>query len=210
MRQKVNEALAAYIPVDAVEAVGRLLETHRIELRIALDRVTKLGDFKSSKNGSAYQISVNGNLNIYEFLLVFLHELAHLTIYERYGRKAAPHGQEWKKEYGKLIRRFADADFFHPSIRALLIDYSYRVKASGVAGMDVAKALRAFDKEQDTGSWLLLDEVGDSALFRTRNGRLFRKDRKVRTRFRCFCLDNKRSYLIHAAAKVRPQCLDDD
>ncbi len=209
MRQTVNDVLAAYIPVDAVEAVSHILETHSIHLRITRNRLTKLGDYKPGRNGSPHQISVNGDLNIYEFLLVFLHELAHLKVYERHGRKVAPHGREWKEEYGAMIRRFTGAGLFHPSVCGLLVDYSYRVKASGVAVVDVARALRAFDKDQKPPAWLFLDEIKDTGVFQTRNGRMFRKEEKVRTRFRCLCLDNKKRYLIHAAAKVKPLHLID-
>lgn len=203
MRRPVNEALAAYVPVDAVETVSQLLREHGVLLKISRDRLTKLGDFKPSANGSPHRISINGNLNIYEFLLVFFHELAHLMVYVAHGRRATPHGKEWKKVYGSLIRRGVEAGYFHSSVCSLLTDYSYRVKACGVAATDVVRALQAFDRQQEDSGWQLLDEIAENEVFITRGGRVFRKREKLRTRYRCLSVDDHRVYLLHGAAKVK-------
>ncbi len=203
MRQSISECLAACMPVDAVETITRIIRDYHIDFIIRRNRRSKLGDFKPSVNGSSHKITINADLNTHECLLVFLHELAHLMVYEAHGRQVAPHGLEWKRQYGMLIRQFVGMEFFHPSVCDLLVAYSYRVKASGVADLQLAKALRVFDRTSPETSWQFLEEVDDNKLFKMMNGRLFRKEEKIRTRYRCYCLDNQRSYLIHPAAKVK-------
>lgn len=203
MRKSISEYLAACMPVDAIEIITDLIRDHHIDFIIRRNRRSKLGDFKPSVNGSSHKITINAGLNTHECLLVFLHELAHLMVYEAHGRKVAPHGLEWKHQYGRLIRQFVRMGLFHPSVCDLLVAYSYRVKASGIADLQLAKALRVFDRNLLETPWQFLEEVDDNKLFKMMNGRLFRKEEKIRTRYRCYCLDNKRSYLIHPAAKVK-------
>lgn len=196
-----EEILAAYIPMDAVEHVSGLIRHHGIQLIITGRRASRLGDFRPASGKNPHRIKVNGTLNVYEFLLVFLHELAHLIVYEQYGRKVLPHGREWKTTYGALVRHAVGQKLFHPSISDLLMDYSYKVKASGVAGLEVAKVLRNFDR-QENATWHFLDEIDENTIFQTESGRLFRKEEKIKTRYRCLCLATRRRYLVHQSAKV--------
>ncbi len=203
MRQRHHDVLAAYLPVNAVSAVSRILNDHRIHLHITSERRSKLGDYRPAVNGRQHRISVNGNLTSQEFLLVFLHELAHLLVYKRYGRGVRPHGGEWKATYGQLIRDFVRKDCFHHSLDGILTDYSFQVKGAGVASMEVGKVLRELGGDRPDEDWRYLDELPAEALFETRDGRIFVKEHKLRTRYRCRCVKTRRPYLIHASAKVR-------
>lgn len=202
MSKTDTEILAKFFPLEAVNQIAFLLGKYCVRLRVSRERVSKLGDFRPSRGGGLHQISVNSNLNTYEFLLVFLHELSHLIVYRSSGRSVLPHGKEWKGVYGRLIREFAEAGMFHPVLRDQLIHYSYRVKATGVADVGLARALRLFDKNPDQDEWHYLEEVPDHSLFRLRSGRVFRKGERIRKRFRCFCPENNMSYLIHPMARV--------
>ncbi len=200
--------LLAHVPANAVEYVKGLIADHRIKLRITRQRQTKLGDFKPARNGCPHKMSINGNLNKYEFLLVFLHELAHLRVFEQHGHACRPHGKAWKHKYGTYIRDGLERGFFHHRLQAPLMAYSYRVKALGVADMSVARVLRDFDRKEKARTkgiadgWLFLEEIPEGALFKTGNGRMFRKAEKLRTRYACRCEDTRRRFLIHGAARV--------
>lgn len=208
MRPTDTEVLGKYLPAEAVAPVEHLLRQHGVHLVISRDRLSKLGDFKPGNAQRRHHISINGNLNQYEFLLVFLHELAHLYIYNRHGNSVNPHGREWKKQYGIFIREAVEAGLFHPTLKELLMGYSHKVKASGIADGAVSRALAAFGKQTPGNGWHFLEELPKSVVFQTRNGRMYLKEDKVRTRYRCLCLDNKRRYLVNPLARVRLASVD--
>jgi hypothetical protein len=182
----------------------QLLADHRILLKVSRGRASRLGDFKPGLSGQAHRITVNGDLNIYAFQLVFLHELAHLLVWENTRGRTPPHGEEWKQAFGALIRDFLGRGLFHPSTRDTLWSYSHKVRATGIACEGVVRELSLFDREAASDPLVFLEEVPLESLFYTRTGRLFRKDQKLRKRFRCHCLDNQRAYLFHPLARVRP------
>lgn len=203
MRQTHTALLEKHLPVEAVEPFSSLLKEYQVSVRISRERHSKLGDFRPGNGIVPHLMSVNGNLNPYEFLLVALHELAHADVYRNYGRRVAPHGNEWKIRYGALIREAVDRAMFHPSLHSLLNEYSYRVKAGGIADSALVRALKIFGESQDHQAWLFLEDVPDAGIFRTRKGRRFVRGEKVRTRVRCLCLQTKRQYLVHSMTKVR-------
>ena len=83
-----------HIPENAINLVQSLIEYHSINLKIVNQRQTKHGDFRQLANGK-FQITINNNLNPFQFLLTLIHEIAHHTTFEKYGR-IRPHGKEWK------------------------------------------------------------------------------------------------------------------
>jgi len=202
MRKTETETLARFFPVEAADRIASLLDEYAVQLKVSRTRVSKLGDFRPGRGSGWHRISVNANLNQYEFLLVFLHELSHLIVYQTHGRSVLPHGKEWKAVYGGLIREFTETRMFHPALHDQLLRYSQRVKASGVADISLALALRMFDKSDDDQGWHYLEEIPEKSLFRARSGKVFRKGERIRKRFRCFCLNNNLSYLIHPMAHV--------
>ena len=207
MSKACKDTLARFVPVEALDEVVSLIDIYQIKLKIRKSRLSKLGDFRPGINGRLPQISLNGNLNVYAFLLVFLHELAHHIVWEKYGRAAAAHGKAWKETFGFLLRDFAHKGFFHSSLTEAVIDYSFKVKASGLASASLQRQLRMFDKEPDNDNdneKVFLEDMPERSLFVAANGRLFRKEGKLRKRYRCLCVRNKRTYLFHPMAEVFP------
>ncbi|MDX9942811.1 MAG: hypothetical protein RBS53_11380 [Bacteroidales bacterium] len=203
MQPAYKEKLAPYVPAQALEELVRLIDSHQIQVNIRRGRLSKLGDFRPARQASPDRISVNGNLNIYAFLMVFLHELAHLLVWKQKGRAASPHGKLWKDTFGFLLREFVGKGFFHPSLEDALIDYSFQVKAAGLGSPELQRRLHLFDPELDANEGqMFLEELPYSSLFVAANGRLFRKEDQLRKRFRCLCLRNKRTYLFHPMARV--------
>ena len=196
-----NEALSRFFPVESVDKIRELVAVHHFQLKFRHGRATKLGDFRPAINGKPHQITINSDMNVYACLLIFLHELAHLLVWEHAGRQAQPHGQPWKDRFGQLIRDFSGKGLFHPSLKDSLMHYSWRVRASGIGSDQLLKQLQAFD--QDDEVLILLDDLPDQSHFLTRTGRLFRKEEQLRKRYKCFCLDNKRTYLFHPMARVQ-------
>jgi SprT protein len=199
--QLTKDKLSKYFPVESVDQVVALIEQHRISLKMSGRRTTKLGDFKPPSSGKPARITINGDMNVYSCLLIFLHELAHLLVWESYGRQASPHGKAWKQVFGHLIREFVGSGHFHRSLMDALMDYSHHVKATGLADEVVVKQLRMFDHE--VYDHVFLEELPDQAYFVTKNGKMFRKENQIRTRYKCYCPENRRFYLFHPLAKVK-------
>lgn len=203
MQPAYKEILARFVPVQALEEVVMLIGTHCIQMKVRRGRLSKLGDFRPARQGRPHQITVNGNLNIYAFLMVFLHELAHMLVWQQHGKAVSPHGKLWKETFGYLLRDFVSKGYFHPNLEEALVDYSFGVKAAGMGSPELQRQLRLFDPEpeSETGQ-VFLEEVPLRSLFVAANGRMFRKEDQLRKRFRCLCLRNKRTYLFHPMARV--------
>ncbi len=200
----VPNTILSLFPHESSGRVLEVLNTHHIELRARCSASGKLGDFKPARNGGKHRISLNARLNPYATLLVFLHELAHLLVWKTHGEGVRPHGKEWKKDFGSLIRAWVAEGLFHQSLQDLLMPYAKRVKATGLGDPALSRALSMFDRP-DTGDedLVFLEDMPGESLFSTRNGRAFRKLDRVRTRYKCLCMDNRRVYLFHPMTKVK-------
>ena len=76
---------------------------------------SRLGVF-IPKRFSENNIRINNNLNRYSFLITLIHEMAHASIWIKYGRKVNPHGLEWKMEFKRMILPFLHPNYFPEDI----------------------------------------------------------------------------------------------
>lgn len=196
----INETLSRFFPVEAADKIRELVDTHGFQLKFRRGRASKLGDFRPSVRGKPHQITINSDLNVYTALLILLHEFAHLLVWQQEGRTGQPHGSSWRRTFGELIREFAGYGYFHPTLKETMLIYSWEVKASGIGSEKIMKALQVFDN--DDGSTVWLEDLPEQSHFLTRTGRLFRKEEQLRKRYKCYCVDNERTYLFHPMAKV--------
>ncbi len=203
MQPSASDVLQKYLPIQAVEPIRQLIDKYRVNLTISRDRQSKRGDFRPGMNGRCHHITVNGSLNKYEFLFVTLHELAHVHVFNKYSKRAAPHGKEWKETYGAFIRDAVDKSLFDTTLNSLLYNYSLNVNATGTSDPELVRAFKAFDLHPDAHSWSLLEELPHGAIFETRNKRLFIKDEKVRKRYQCQCINTGRKYVFNPVAQVK-------
>lgn len=83
--EEYKAILAKYMPAAAVEPIYDFMEQYHVHLHITRKRTSKLGDYRWPQRGHNYQeISVNGDMNPYQFLMVLLHEMAHLNTHQRH------------------------------------------------------------------------------------------------------------------------------
>ena len=97
----MQDILLKYIPEHAVKPVSELIIENGVHLKIVNERSTRHGDYRNF-NGK-HEITVNGSLNKYRFLITLIHEIAHLVAGVKYGRTIKPHGQEWKHTFQILM-----------------------------------------------------------------------------------------------------------
>lgn len=198
---KDNQLLQKYFPARAAEMVREKLYEKGIQLRISRRRTSKLGDYRPPQNGWPHRISLNHDLNPYHMLIVFVHELAHLEVYEQYGRSAKPHGREWKQTFRALMQPFLAQSIFPDDVRQTLNRYLLNAKAANGSDMALSRVLAGYDGDGKTAQ--LLESLPEGSLFQIHNGRVFKKASRVRKRYKCLCMATNRMYLFNPLAEVQ-------
>lgn len=194
----MREILAKYVPNNAVDSVIELIKKHRVHFKIVNQRHTRHGDYTRLPDGS-HRITVNSSSNPYRFLITTIHELAHLVAIETYGREIKPHGQEWKYTFTKMILPYLNDTIFPEELLPLLYRHFKNPKASSDTDALLSMALKKYDPPT---SKVYIDELPIGAIFRTSNGRIFRKERLIVKRTECRHLQSNRIYLFQPNTQV--------
>ena len=195
------QALSAFIPEGTFDLVVHYLHQYKVHLTVTRERKSVLGDYRNAFRGKNHRISVNNNLNQYAFLITLLHELAHLLTFEQYGHRVAAHGKEWKAVYSTLLADFILKDIFPHDITLALKKSLHNPAASSCAEEDLMRVLRTYDLKKE--GIYLVEELKEGTLFKTPDGRIFRKEDKLRKRYRCTEVKTGKVYLFSAVYEVR-------
>jgi len=173
-----------------------LIDEHHFTLKIVNQRQTKHGDFRKLSNGR-FQITVNNNLNPFQFLLTLIHEIAHHVTHQKFGR-VQPHGKEWKAVFQHLMLPFLRPEIYPKEILPHLAKYLKNPKASTDADVNLSLALRGNTAE--TGKNFIFEiPIGDLFEF---NNIIYKRGNKRRTRFECLNMTNNRVYLFNQNVEV--------
>lgn len=180
--------------------MAALIVKYRCHLTITRERSSKLGDYRHPTSTSGHRVSVNGSLNPYAFLITFIHEMAHLTAFEKFRNKVPPHGEEWKQEFRELMQPYLRSEVFPEPLLTVLTHHMRNPKSSTVRDAALMRELRMFDRPRQT---VLLEELPMDARFILQS-REFIKGDQLRKRFRCVECGSGRKYLISPIAEVMP------
>ncbi len=194
------EALAEYLPPKTYEHIVEYLHHYKVHLTVSRERASVLGDYRNATGDRHHRISVNGNLNRYAFLITLLHELAHLLTFDRYGHTVSAHGKEWKTQFGILLAQFLQHNIFPQDVHRALERSLHNPAASSCADDDLMRVLRKYDPVDERRA--LVEELGEGELFRTKDGRTFRRERLVRKRIRCIEVPSEKVYLFSPIYEV--------
>jgi len=186
--------LQKYLPVGTYEPVLHFLSEYHVHLTIARERTSILGDYRHRTNGSNHRISVNGNLNPFAFLITLIHELAHLLTYEKFGNKVLSHGREWKQVYGFLLDQFLKNKTFPADIEYEIKKTLHNPAASSCAEEGLTRILHRYDVKKPGRQ--LIEDMSADTVFKTSDGRVFKKGNKIRKRYRCQEISTGRIYLF--------------
>ena len=192
--------LQDYLPAGTYDAVLAYLQMYHVHLTVARERKSILGDYRHRTHGQNHRISVNGNLNKYAFLITLLHELAHLLTFEKFGNRIAPHGKEWKQVFGQLLASFIQHNIFPPDIKSSLIQSLHDPAASSCSDEALLRTLKNYD--ENPSGLVFVESLPPGSLFKTHDGKIFRKGEKIRKRFRCEEVKTKRVYLFSPVYEV--------
>lgn len=195
------EALRSYLPDGTFEKLATYIHQHRIHLTITRERTSVLGDYRNAVQGKNHRISVNGNLNKYAFLYTLIHEIAHLLTFTIYGHRVAAHGKEWKQQFSELLKEFVQADVFPPDIRQAIAQSMNDPAASSCAEDGLLRVFRRYDKGKQHISFV--EELEHGECFSLTDGRVFRREEKLRKRFRCVEISTGKIYLFSPVYEVK-------
>lgn len=193
-----TEALRRRLPAAAVPVVENWMRRNPVQVRVSRPRTTKLGDYRNATRTQPHRVSVNANLNKYAFLVTLVHEFAHYATFVRTRRMTNPHGKAWKDDYSKLMRPFLSRDVFPADVLEALEHHLHDAPASSCTDHNLLRILRRYDPDPV----LFVEELEERSIFRL-NGKLFVKGARLRTRFKCRCLNDRRTYHIDAVAEVQ-------
>lgn len=192
--------LQNYLPPGTGEAVISYLHQYKVHLTIAKERKSILGDYRHRTHHTNHRISVNGNLNTFAFLITLLHEIAHLLTFEQYGNKVSAHGREWKAIFGQLLHQFVSNKVFPADIEKELLESLKNPAASSCAEEGLLRVLRKYDIKKSNHQ--LVEEIPSGALFRIKDGRIFKKGDKLRKRFKCTEVKTGKMYLFSPVYEI--------
>ena len=202
MDTRHRNILLEHIPGNSLETVTGWLDQYPVALTVSRKRNSKMGDYRPPAKNARHRISVNGDLHPYAFLVTLVHELAHLVIWEKYKRRARPHGEQWKAQFRVMLQRLWEEEIFEDGVSDIVNDFSSGKISYRMFNLRFEKLVHQMSPDEEES---LLGDLPQDAVFSIHNGRRFIKQEKVRTRFRCKDLKNGRIYLISPLAKVHPE-----
>lgn len=198
-RSKIETILKKYLPEGTDNYVVSLFSQYPVLFKIVRPRKTKYGDFRIAPNESLPQITVNGNLNRFAFLVTTIHEFSHLKTWMEYGNKVKPHGEEWKRNFIDLMLPVIKMNSLPKDVEQALLNSFSNMKASSCTDIQLQRALKKYD-DWSSGE-ILLEKLPKYATFAL-DKKVFRKEDLRRTRYLCTELNTGKKYLIYKLATV--------
>lgn len=195
--------LAKHIPAPALNYVVTLWQSEPFHFEISRSRKSKLGDFRFRKDREIQKITINGDLNPYQFLLTYIHEVAHLHTFVKFGSGISPHGQEWKSTFRNLMAPLLSERYFPKDVLIPLRQHMIKPKASSSRDLFLMKEMGKYDANVSEDGEVYLADLKPGSLFYL-GERVFQKGETRRTRSICVDTKNRKNYLISVMAKVKP------
>lgn len=193
------QILSRYLPSTCVTYIYELITRHPLDFKVTPPRRTKLGDFRHKNQGGRPQITINGNLNPYAFMVTTVHELAHFYAFKNYGPRIEPHGKEWKNTFNELMQPILQQHFLPDILQEALLNHQRRVTASSCTDKRLFKVLQQFNPEDELQ---FLEELTQGAHF-SLNQQVFQKGPKRRKHFLCTSIPDQKKYIVSGIARVK-------
>uniref|UniRef100_UPI004048B1D1 transcription elongation protein SprT n=2 Tax=Roseivirga sp. TaxID=1964215 RepID=UPI004048B1D1 len=198
MEDGLRAILSIKMPERGVDYCLALAKQYPFHFTVTRKRLSKLGDYRYSPRDQSHTVTVNGDLNPYQFLITYVHEVAHRVVHKPRSRQL-PHGDEWKEKFRELMFPLLNPDVFPDDVLRVLAKHMKNPKASTSADHKLVKVLAQYD--ESAAPVLTLDQVPLEAEFLLRK-RKFKKLEIKRTRALCLDIKNGKRYLIPQIAQV--------
>jgi hypothetical protein len=195
---KIQLIIKNHVPAEAVSYCIQLWLDKPFDFRLRKKRISKAGDF-SCHPGKTPRITVNHDLSLHEFLLTYVHEVAHLHVHHKFGFKAEPHGTEWKTTFQQLLNPLLIENIFPEPVLSCLKDHMADPMASTYSDGKLTRQLRTLDPR--VKHITLLSDLPEGSIFDFQ-GRWYKKGKLKRTRVLCQEMKSKKQYLVPADVPV--------
>ncbi len=186
-----KEILEKFLSKQSAVFVYKEIKKHKFSLHFTKRRQSKLGDFKVSHNPKQLTITLNNDMHKDQSFFVFLHELAHLFVYKKYGNLRKPHGKRWITQYLILLESAYKKNYFSDDFAPLIIN----LIENNFTNTDRVAIRDYFMSKENIGKLLLCD-IAMNQKFRLESGRKFIKLEKMRKNYKCTDLDNNKKYIV--------------
>lgn len=200
--QKIFKFLKIHLPENSVQYCWDLWNEDPFNFLITKSRSTKLGDFRYRKDRTIQTITINSDLNAFQFLITYLHEVAHHRVFKNYGTGKKPHGLEWKRTFQETISPMLSDLVFPIDILIPLKRHMQNPKACTGADLFLIREIKKYNIQKQEPGHSLLTDVKLGSFFELK-GRKFQKETVRRTKVLCIEIPSGKKYLISTHAEVR-------
>ena len=188
-----------YLNKDAEKQILKWEKDFNVNVEISNPSKTRLGVFIPKHKGKNL-IKINNDLNKYSFLITLVHELAHASIWIKYGRSVRPHGDEWKEEFQRMMLTFLNPYYFPDDILKALSLHMTNPRASTVRDVYLSEILISYNNH----NIITISSLNDGDFFKTSDGRLFKKIEKLRKNYKCLDLKSGKLYSFSPLTEIFP------
>jgi hypothetical protein len=201
---QLRKIFESHLPNPAITYCLDLWHTIPFSFKVQKPRASKLGDFRYLKDRKVQTITINSDLNPYQFLLTYIHEVAHLHTFLKHGSAHSPHGVEWKKTFQNLMAPILNDSVFPKDILIPLRHHMQNPAASSSRDLFLMKEMSKYDLPNEFKSeQIFLSDLLPGKEFLL-SGRKFKKGMTRRTRVLCEEVGSGKKYLVSRLAKVKP------
>lgn len=194
------ELLKKFLPEASVHSVAELMNSLNFQLIIAKSRKSILGNYMPPIKHNYHRISVNYNLHKIEFLIVLLHEIAHLKNWNRYKQSIKPHGKEWKQEFRKLLNLFIINQDYDKEIRETVYQFYFE---QDIISSNQCKKLKSILYGNENKKIDIVEDVPNGSYFILEaTKKKYLKIKKLRKLYLCKEHDSGKLYRVYSGAQI--------
>lgn len=99
-----------------------------------------------------------------------------------------------------MMQPFFEKDVFPADVKAAIMNYLDNPAASSCSDLNLYRSLRKYDAPKEAVH--TVEKLPPNAIFKLKDGRVFRKQEKLRKRYKCVEVSTKRIYLFSPVAEV--------